>query len=56
MAASYWSLLDPALEYAQQSGYYGDRGQWSFVPVVIGFVLGAIFVYATDLLMPQMVN
>lgn len=27
---------------------YGSHGQFAFVPVAIGFLLGAIFVYATD--------
>lgn len=53
-AASYWSLLNPAIEMAEHSGLYGDKGQWSFVPVAIGFVLGAAFVYGADIFMPYL--
>ena len=55
-AASYWSLLAPAIEMAEQSGSYGDKGQWAFIPVAIGFIMGAAFVYGADLLLPYMVG
>lgn len=48
IAASFWSLLAPAIELAESSGHYGDDGQFAFLPVALGFLLGAIFVYATD--------
>lgn len=48
VAASFWSLLAPAIELAESSGLYGSDGRYAFVPVAIGFLLGAIFVYATD--------
>ncbi|XP_061182116.1 zinc transporter ZIP11-like [Saccostrea echinata] len=53
-AASYWSLLNPAIEMAEHSGFYGDKGQWAFVPVAIGFILGAGFVYGADIFMPYL--
>ncbi|XP_021344649.1 zinc transporter ZIP11-like, partial [Mizuhopecten yessoensis] len=53
-AASYWSLLAPAIEMAERSGLYGEQGQWSFIPVSIGFILGAVFVYGADVLMPYL--
>ncbi|XP_016391275.1 zinc transporter ZIP11-like [Sinocyclocheilus rhinocerous] len=49
LAASYWSLLAPAIEMAEDSGRYGD---FAFVPVAVGFALGALFVYIADLMMP----
>ncbi|XP_064628555.1 zinc transporter ZIP11-like [Lineus longissimus] len=52
-AASYWSLLAPAIEMAENSGSYGSNGEWAFVPVAIGFAVGAAFVYAADILMPM---
>ena len=52
LAASYWSLLAPAIEMASESPTYGE--QFSFVPVAIGFFLGAVFVYASDVLMSHM--
>lgn len=48
VAASFWSLLAPAIELAESSGHYGHDGRYAFVPVAIGFLLGAIFVYGTD--------
>lgn len=48
IAASFWSLLAPAIELAESSGYYGSDGRFAFVPVAAGFLLGAVFVYATD--------
>ena len=55
-AASYWSLLAPAIDAASQSGSYGKEGQWAFIPVAIGFILGAAFVYGADSLMPMLVR
>ena len=56
LAASYWSLLAPAIELAQSSGSYGADGQWAFIPAAIGFLLGALFVYGADILMPDIVR
>lgn len=47
-AASYWSLLEPAIEMCEKSGIYGENGQYAFVPVAAGFLFGAIFVFGTD--------
>ena len=52
LAASYWSLLAPAIEIAEESGLYGS---FTFMPVALGFVVGALFVYMADLLMPLLV-
>lgn len=49
-AASYWSLLHPAIEMAKDSKFYGDNGQYAFIPVGFGFFLGALFVYGADVL------
>lgn len=53
LAASYWSLLSPAIEMAEESGLYGP---FTFVPVSIGFLLGAGFVYAADIALPYLVR
>lgn len=45
IAASYWSLLSPAIEMASQSGSYGEL---AFIPVAAGFFLGCLFVYMVD--------
>ena len=54
LAASYWSLLEPAIEMAEQSGSYGDNGAYAFVPAAVGFFLGGGFVYAADIVMDCM--
>ena len=54
-AASYWSLLAPAIEMAEVSGSYGSDGQWAFIPVAVGFALGALFVFGADKMMPHLV-
>lgn len=49
-AASYWSLLAPAIELAEESKIYGENGEYAFAPVGLGFLLGALFVYGADVL------
>ncbi|XP_077482748.1 zinc transporter ZIP11 isoform X2 [Stigmatopora argus] len=49
LAASYWSLLAPAIEMAKDSGIYGS---FAFAPVAVGFALGAAFVYLADVALP----
>ncbi|XP_073091971.1 zinc transporter ZIP11 isoform X10 [Manis javanica] len=51
LAASYWSLLAPAVEMAASSGAFGA---FACFPVAVGFTLGAAFVYLADLLMPHL--
>ncbi|XP_075558225.1 zinc/iron regulated transporter-related protein 48C isoform X1 [Dermacentor variabilis] len=50
LAASFWSLLAPAIEIAESAGGYG---RLAFIPVGFGFFLGALFVYAMDKLIPS---
>ncbi|XP_031837175.1 zinc/iron regulated transporter-related protein 48C isoform X2 [Nomia melanderi] len=50
IAASYWSLLAPAIEMASKSEIYGRNGEYAFVPVGVGFLIGAAFVFGTDAL------
>jgi ZIP family zinc transporter len=47
IAASYWSLLAPAIEMSQD----GPSPQW--FPAVIGFLLGGIFLGIVDRLLPH---
>uniref|UniRef100_A0A1B6CR70 Zinc transporter ZIP11 n=1 Tax=Clastoptera arizonana TaxID=38151 RepID=A0A1B6CR70_9HEMI len=54
IAASYWSLLSPALEMAAESKTYGNEGQYAFVPVALGFLLGCLFVFGTDVLISSL--
>uniref|UniRef100_A0A2P2IC30 Zinc transporter ZIP11 n=2 Tax=Hirondellea gigas TaxID=1518452 RepID=A0A2P2IC30_9CRUS len=50
-AASFWSLLAPAIEMAENSGLYGAKGEYAFLPVAGGFLLGAGFVFLADYIM-----
>lgn len=48
VAASIWSLLIPALEQADY------MGKWSFVPAVVGFWIGVLFLLLLDHLIPHL--
>ena len=48
VAASIWSLLLPAMDQVT------DRGKWSFLPAVIGFWLGTLFLLALDHVVPHL--
>ena len=51
IAASFWSLLVPAIEISERS-YNGNR-MMACLPVTIGFIIGAFFVYITDYFIPD---
>ncbi|KAK9502833.1 hypothetical protein O3M35_011530 [Rhynocoris fuscipes] len=53
-AASYWSLLAPAIEMAKESDTYGVEGRFAFIPACVGFLLGAAFTFAADILISRM--
>jgi zinc transporter 11 len=53
LTAAFFSLLIPAIENAKVSGIYGDEGQYAFGPVIVGFLLGALFCYGCDVLMSK---
>ncbi len=48
VAASFWSLLQPALEGAE------DMGKLSFVPATVGFLIGIGFLLLLDNVVPHM--
>lgn len=48
IAASYWSLLAPAIELSQ------DLPVPAWFPAVLGFLLGGAFLYGVDKLLPHM--
>ena len=48
VAASVWSLLIPSLEQAN------NMGKWSFIPAVVGFWLGILFLLALDHIIPHL--
>ena len=48
IAASYWSLLAPAIEMAEEAG----RIPW--VPATVGFLLGGAFLWGVDKILPHL--
>jgi len=50
IAASFWSLLAPAIDMAEAS--YGEKLKW--LPPLVGFLLGAIFLRLIDKLLPHL--
>ena len=48
VAASFWSLLQPALESSEA------MGTWSFVPAAVGFLIGVGFLLLLDEVTPHM--
>ena len=43
MAASFWSLLSPAISYVEMQNEMGLSSTPSWIPLAIGFFLGAYF-------------
>tara|TARA_B110000438_G_scaffold26478_1_gene25215 strand:+ start:13657 stop:14523 length:867 start_codon:yes stop_codon:yes gene_type:complete len=54
IAASFWSLLAPAIEYVELQNKYGLSTTPSWVAPAIGFFLGAIFLYILDKIIPHL--
>jgi zinc transporter, ZIP family len=48
MAASFWSLLAPSIELA------GEMGMVPWVPALVGFLAGGVFLRLTDRLLPHL--
>jgi len=48
IAASYWSLLAPAIEMSE------PLGVWKWVPAVVGFLAGAAFLRLVDMFLPHL--
>ncbi len=53
-AATFWSLLVPALEMAEEMN--GHNRALALFPVIVGFLLGAGFVHLTDIFLPDNVT
>jgi len=50
IAASYWSLLAPAIEIAERRGY----GRCAWLPALVGFLLGAATLRVIDRILPHL--
>jgi len=48
IAASFWSLLKPAIEMTEESGGI------AWVPAVVGFLSGGVFLYLVDRVLPHL--
>ncbi len=48
IAASFWSLLDPAIEMSQKMAIP------SWIPPALGFILGALFLRLIDMILPHL--
>ncbi len=48
IAASFWSLLAPAIEMSE------DLGKFKFIPAVVGFMLGGIVLRVIDRILPHL--
>ncbi len=48
VAASFWSLLQPALEESTA------MGTWAFIPAAVGFLVGIGFLLLLDIIIPHM--
>ena len=48
VAASFWSLLAPAIEMSEGDGFI------KVIPAAVGFLLGAVFIFGLDKVLPHM--
>ena len=53
IAASFWSLLSPAIHAVEKQHELGLTSLPSFLPPAIGFFLGAFFIYFLDKKIPH---
>lgn len=49
LAASFWSLLNPSLEYAKEA-----YPNYPWAPVAVGFLLGGLVIFGLDKLLPHL--
>lgn len=49
IAASFWSLLAPSIDYASTS-----YGEWAWIPAATGFLLGGVFIRLIDAIVPHL--
>ena len=54
IAASFWSLLSPAISYVEIQNEMGLTSLPGFLPPAIGFFLGALFLYVLDKTIPHL--
>jgi ZIP family zinc transporter len=52
VAASFWSLLTPSIEMSEHM--YPDSAMMKWFPAAMGFLAGALFIYALDKMTPHL--
>ncbi|KAM7542368.1 hypothetical protein Aperf_G00000018315 [Anoplocephala perfoliata] len=56
LAASFWSLLQPAIDLAKEaegSGASDSVSNFSYIPATVGLLTGALFIIAADYFFPE---
>jgi ZIP family zinc transporter len=54
IAASFWSLLSPAISYVEMQNEMGLSNSPSWLPPAVGFFFGALFLYILDKIIPHL--
>tara|TARA_X000000368_G_scaffold354520_1_gene296044 strand:- start:238 stop:1104 length:867 start_codon:yes stop_codon:yes gene_type:complete len=54
IAASFWSLLSPSIAYVEMQNEMGLSSMPVWLPPAIGFLLGALFLYILDKIIPHL--
>ncbi|HEX2898143.1 MAG TPA: ZIP family metal transporter, partial [Bacteroidia bacterium] len=54
IAASYWSLLAPAIEMSEEAFLSGASSIPAWVPAAVGFMAGALFLFGIDKVLPHL--
>lgn len=54
IAASFWSLLSPAINFVELQNELGQTSMPSFLPPAIGFFFGAAFMFILDKMVPHL--
>jgi len=54
IAASFWSLLSPSIAYVEMQNEMGLSTMPVWLPPAIGFLLGALFLYILDKIIPHL--
>ena len=54
IAASFWSLLSPAIAYVELQNEMGLSSMPAWLPPAIGFFLGALFLFVLDKIIPHL--
>ena len=54
IAASFWSLLSPAISYVEMQNEMGTSDSPSWLAPAVGFFLGALFLFILDKIIPHL--